>query len=84
MGCCQLFGPAFAGSNILQIMTLMKYSLELSDPWVSHYHDYNEDAGVGTYRKRRNFHRLWLADNENELRKRLLRSTNVDILRGWR
>ena len=84
MGCCQLFGSAFQRSNLPQILTLMKYSLELSDPWISQYHNYHEQAGVAQFRKRRELHRLWITDNDKELRKFMLKASTLDHLHGWR
>ena len=84
MGCCQLFGSAFRQSNLPQILTLMKYSLELSDPWISQYQRYHEHGSMGVLRKRRELHRPWLTDDDNELRKLLLNSSTLGHLHGWR
>ena len=65
-------------------MTLMKYSLELSDPWISQYHGYNEHGGMETYKERKDLRRLWLTDDDNELRKLMLIGNTMDNLQGWR
>ena len=84
MGCCQLFGPAFRRSNLPQILTLTKYSLELSDPWISQYHSYHEHGDMGPLRKRPELHRIWLTDDDDELRKLLVNASALDHLHGWR
>ena len=84
MGCCHLFGSAFQRSNLPNILTLMKYSLELSDPWISQYHSYNEHAGNKLFRERRELHRIWITDNDEELRKLIANVSTLDHLQGWR
>ena len=36
--CCSLFNDVFHRNNTKQIMMMMKYSLELSSPWLQQYH----------------------------------------------
>ena len=84
MGCCQLFGSAFHRSNIPQILTLMKFSLELSDPWISQYYSSRDPGGLELFQKRRKLHQLWITDNDNELRKLMLNASTLQHLEGWR
>jgi len=62
----------------------MKYSLELSDPWISQYHNKREREGMGLLRNTRKLHRLWITDDADELRKFLLNTSTLDHLEGWR
>ena len=82
-GCCHLFGSAFRRSNLPQILTLMKYSLELSDPWNSQYHSYRENGGMDLFKKGRELHRLWIADGD-ELPKTMVNASTLQYLQGWR
>ena len=84
VGCCKLFGSAFRRSNLPQILTIMKYSLELSDPWISQYHSYREHAGKNPFGERRELHRLWITDDDEELGKFMVNASSLDRLHGWR
>ena len=84
MGCCHLFGSAFRRSNLPQILTLMKYSLDLSDPSLNQYRRYREHGGMGLSWKRRELHRLWITDDNDQLRRLILNASTLEHLRGWR
>ena len=62
----------------------MKYSLELSDPWISQYHSYREQAGQNSFWERRDLHRLWISDDNEELQTLMLNASTLDHLHGWR
>ena len=83
-GCCKLFGSAFRRSNLPQILKLMKYSLELSDSWLSQYYGFGENGDVDLFRKNRELLRLWIPNDDDELRRSMLNASNLHYLQGWR
>ena len=43
--CCKVLDGIFSRSNLPEIMSLMKYSLDLSNPWISQYFHNFTDHG---------------------------------------
>ena len=82
--CCRLFDDIFRRSNIQQIMSLMKYSLDLSNPWISqYYHNYEEDEDMQTLRTTRDLYKGWLAEGDDELLKLLSTNGEINFLQGF-
>ena len=66
--CCVLFDRLFRSENTRTIMSIMKYSLDLSNPWISRYYQQQKD---GQERPKhiaaRDLYRIWLAEEDNEM-----------------
>ena len=56
----------FHRRNTDTIMTLMKYSLDLSNPWITQYYQAENDD-MQTLQDNRNMYKLWVTGSENEL-----------------
>ena len=68
--CCRLVDGIFHGNNTEAIMTLMKYSLDTTSPWITQYYDKNrEDNGSQTLGDNRDMYKLWLGNSDNEILK---------------
>ena len=75
--CCRLFDDIFRRSNTQQIMSLMKYSLDLSNPWIpQYYHSYEDDDAMQTFGATRDLYKVWLAESDDELLKLSNRELN--------
>ena len=49
-------------------MTLMKYSLDMSNPWVTQYHEgTQEDNDTQTFGDNRDMYKLWITKSDNEM-----------------
>ena len=83
-GCCPLQNQLFNRINMKMIMTLMKYSLDLSDPWIPQYYNYYQTPYKQTLQSSRNLYKKWLAEEENDLRNLVASGLNMDVLKGWR
>ena len=68
--CCLLFNEMFQRSNIEQIMTLMKFSLDLTSPWINKYYTSPkesqlsqrcEDQSSDEFHEMRDLYKVWLA-----------------------
>ena len=60
----------FQRTNTEAIMTLMKYSLDLSNPWVTKYYGKeNGDRNNQSLGDNRNIFKVWLTNGGNELLK---------------
>ena len=65
-------------------MSLMKYSLDLSNPWISQYYQ-----GFGNYSSReivgatRALYKVWLAKGDHELRKLFAKDGDLKFLRSF-
>ena len=62
----------FHRRNTDTIMTLMKYSLDLSNPWITQYYQAENDD-MQTLQDNRNMYKLWVTGSENELIKLFLK-----------
>ena len=66
--CCRVLDEVFHRNNTGAIMTLMKYSLEMSNPWVTQYHkESDENSDMQTFGDNRDMHKLWLTSSGNEM-----------------
>ena len=66
--CCKVFDGLFRRSNMQQIMSLMKYSLDLSNPWISQYFNYHtKDKSTLDRGSMRALYKIWFAKNHDEL-----------------
>ena len=82
--CCKLFGGIFNRNNIQQIMSLMKYSLDLSNPWISQYYQgYGNDASKQIVGATRSLYKVWLAKGDNELLNLLSKDGNLNFPRSF-
>ena len=82
--CCSVFDRIFDRKNTERIMILMKYSLGLSAPWISkHYttEHATENPILGTTS---NFHKLWIIEHGDQLRKLFSKNDQQDLVHGWR
>ena len=67
-----------------QIMLLMKYSLDLSNPWIPQYYQgYTSDASKQTIEAKRALYKVWLAEEDDELLKMLSTSGDPNLLRRF-
>ena len=53
-------------------MTLMKYSLDMSNPWITKYYkEAQEDNDTQTFGDNRDIYKLWISQSDNEMLKLL-------------
>ena len=79
--CCQLLDKTYNNANSQQIMALMKYSLDLSNPWITQYFEqkdntdseFNDDV-------RRLISQSWFTTNHDPIVNSLSRKGDVNIL----
>ena len=82
--CCKLFDGIFRRSNIQQIMLLMKYSLDLSNPWTSQYYQGHEDNETKqTVGNTRDLYKVWPAEHDDELLKLFSTAGNLNFLQSF-
>ena len=68
--CCRVFNEMFHRSNTDSIMTLMKYSLDLSNPWVTQYYPTDKEGhDKQTLGDNRDIYKVWLGMTANEMLK---------------
>ena len=66
--CCILFDKIFQRNNIKQIMSLMKYSLDLSNPWIAKYYEaVQNDKAIQKFGTMRDAYKFWLSGTENDM-----------------
>ena len=82
--CCSIIGPLFNRSNHKVVMTLMKYSLDLTDPWIPHYYNSNGNNKGQSTLLSRDLYKTWLAKENNEFKRLVSKGVNNNILQGWR
>ena len=64
-------------------MSLMKYSLDLSNPWISRYYQgYGNDVSKQLGGDTRDLYKDWLAKGDDELLKLLLKDGKSNFLRS--
>ena len=82
--CCKVFDGIFRRSNIQQIMSLMKYSLDISNPWISQYfHNYTDAESTQSAGSMRDMYKIWLAENNDELLELFSSSDDLNFLRNF-
>ena len=82
--CCNLFSELFQSNNIKQIMALMKYSLELSNPWISHYYKNDDDQKfMKTSLINKYIYKAWLIEDDVALLNLFSKNENFDFLQKF-
>jgi hypothetical protein len=82
--CCNLFSELFQRNNIEQIMALMKYSLELSSPWIPHYYkndgeqEIMKNSMINKY-----MYKAWLIEDDVSLLNLFSKNENFDFLKEF-
>ena len=62
----------------------MKYSLDLSNPWIPQYfRNYTDDESKQNYETMRDLYKIWLAENNEELLKVFSKSRDLDFVRNF-
>ena len=78
--CCKLLASTHKNTNIQQIMSLMKYSLDLSNPWITQYFKKQGKSEIGL---NANFNRFlskfWLKENKDSVMELFARNGNVEF-----
>lgn len=81
---CLNLEQLFKRDNIKVIMSLMKYSLDMTDSWLPHFHNLKDKHdGLLTF-ETREMYKSWLAGKDNDLRKMISKDFGADIPQGWR
>ena len=82
--CCKLHASLYKSNNIQQVMSIMKYSLELSNPWIFQYYKTLRGNGI-IYDKERikQIPKVWMAENKNEALKIFPGKINLDFFRQF-
>ena len=82
--CCKLFDGIFNNNNIQQIMSLMKYSLDLSNPWISQYYQgHKNDASKQIVGDTRSLYKVWLAEGGDEFLNLLAKDRDFNFLQSF-
>ena len=82
--CCNMFSKVYRNANTKQIMALMKYSLTVSNPWISQYQTKPKDMQFGNSRYiSRRMSKAWFAKNNEELLKLFSRTQDMDFLNNF-
>ena len=75
--CCDVLEYTFSNVATKQIMEMMKYSLEVSDPLIPKY--INRNANVGnSYEKKRKYYLSWLSNSQKEYK------SVENYVHGWK
>ena len=75
--CCDVMEYTFSNVASKQIMEMMKFSLEISDPLISRY--INRNANIdNSYEKKRKFHLSWFSHIRKEFK------SVETYVHGWR
>ena len=82
--CCNMFSKSYKNANTKQIMALMKYSLDISNPWISQYlaKPKNKPFGNNRYISRQ-MSKSWFAKNNEELLKLFSRTQDMNFLNSF-
>ena len=79
--CCQLLDKTYNNANSQQIMALMKYSLDLSNPWITQYFEQKDDSDSKFNDEvRRLISQSWFAGNHDPIVNSLSREGKVNLL----
>ena len=82
-GCLNL-KQLFKRGNIKAIMSLIKYSLDMTDSWLPHFHNLKDKKDGPLILKTREMYKSWIARKDNDLRKLILNDFGAEMLHGWR
>ena len=61
-------GDMFVHQNLQNIMRLMKYSLETTNPWISKYFDKFDKKSPSSFQNIKDFFKFWISSYDNELK----------------
>ena len=62
----------------------MKYSLDLSNPWIpQYYHSYKDDESTQTFGAARDLYKVWLAERTDELLKLFATKDDLNFLQHF-
>ena len=82
--CCELLSKSYNHSNVQQIMILMKYSLDLSRPWIPQYHKQDlNDGNEVNFDFNRLIHQNWFVENNHELLKLFPTEEDIDFFQQF-
>ena len=82
--CCQLLDKTYNNANSQQIMALMKYSLDLSNPWITQYFEQKDDSDSKFNDDvRRLISQSWFAGNHDPIVSSLSRKGDVNLLQKF-
>ena len=76
--CCEVLAKTHRNTNFKQIMTLMKYSLDISKPWVSQYHKKAFNSYVS-----RHLSKAWFANTKDSIMKLFSNEQNMSFLKTF-
>ena len=65
--CCRVLNGMFNRNNTESIMTLMKYSLDLSHPWITKYYQTEKGDDKQTFGESRDMYKVWQSMTGNEM-----------------
>lgn len=79
--CCSLLSNHLKRANLKPVMSLMKHSLELTNPWYSHYYN-NQDDNEIKYDSEmvKYLNKAWLVENNDAVMKIFSDNPNGDFL----
>ena len=79
--CCRLFSKIYNNGNRKQIMGLMRYSLDLSTPWISQYYGNPNDQDMTLNSEvSRYMRKLWLTESNDPMFEIFPENTDFDFL----
>ena len=82
--CCRLFSKHFKNTNLKQVMSLMRHSLDLTNPSISHYYKKRKYNGTGYNLKSiKSLSKEWLFETEDEIMKLFPGKPNGDFLQQF-
>jgi len=79
-----MFEQIFDRSNIKTIMTLMKYSLGASVPWVLQNNGNFQNQDVKTAKMMKELRHIGLDHADDDTQKRFFQGNILEYLKGWR
>ena len=79
--CCVILTNIYRNENSKQIMALMKYSLDLSSPWIPQYIEDSNDQDIEINAEMiRYINKIWFAKNAGGLSKIFLNNDDFNVL----
>ena len=82
--CCNVFTMIYKNTNVKQIMALMKYSMEISNPWISQYYYKNKEKDLENNEYgSRHLSKGWFSQNKDSLLKLFSRELDLDFLQKF-
>ena len=78
----------FVHQNLQNIMRLMKYSLEATNPWISKYFDEFDKKSPSSFRNIQDFFKFWISSYDDELKSLIGEKESsleqLNFATGWR